>query len=162
MINRFSSSFTHQSQKFRWKNEKVRKLADTFLKCSHKEVHSQMLFNARFKTGPTALVINTADTDILIITLCNMPKVFQGMKSWMEVGLTSNKDTAWLNVNKINQSLGYRIFCILPSYHTFTGCNFAVSLLHNVKVNALKKLKKIVMAIKVLSDLVEKEEAIKK
>ena len=58
-------------------------------------MHSQMLFNARFKSGPTALVINTADTDILVITLCNMPKAFQGMKSWMEVGLTLNKDTAW-------------------------------------------------------------------
>ena len=53
-----------------------------------------MLFNARFKSGPTALVINTADTDILVITLCNMPKAFQGMKSWIEVGLTLNKGTA--------------------------------------------------------------------
>ena len=65
-------------------------------------------------------------------------------------------------MNEINQSLGYRICCILPSYHTFTGCNFTLSLLHKVKVNALKKLRKIVMAIKVLSELVEKKKNNKK
>lgn len=62
-------------------------------KCSHKEEHSRMLFNAWFKSRPNTLVINTADTDFLVITLWNTPKVFQGLKAWLEIGLTSDKYT---------------------------------------------------------------------
>ena len=67
-------------------------------KCSHKEEHSRMLFNAWFKSRPNTLVINTADTDFLVITLWNTPKVFQGLKAWLEIGLTSDKYTSiWNN-----------------------------------------------------------------
>ena len=48
-----------------------------------------MLSQVKFIKATNALVIRTADTDILVITLCNMPKSFSGVKAWLEVGLAS-------------------------------------------------------------------------
>ena len=44
-----------------------------------------MLFHAKFINAPNALVIRTVDADILVISLCNMLKLFQGLKAWLEV-----------------------------------------------------------------------------
>ena len=92
-------------------SEKVKKVEENSLKCLHKEVDSQMLFHAKFINAPNTLVIITTDTIILVITLCNMPKLFQRLKAWLEVGLTSNNTLRYINVNKINQSFGYRLCC---------------------------------------------------
>ena len=59
----------------------MRKVEETSLKCSHEEVDFWLSFHAKFINAPNTLVIRTADTDILVITLCNMPKPFQGLKS---------------------------------------------------------------------------------
>ena len=56
----------------------MRKVEEISLKCSHEEVNSRMLFHARFINAPNTLAIRTADTDTLVIVLCNMPKLFPG------------------------------------------------------------------------------------
>ena len=93
---------------FKTEDEKVRKVVETSLKYSHEEVNSRMLFHAKFINAPNTLVIRTDDTDVLVITLCNMPKLFEGLKTWLEVGLPSNNTLRYINVNEINQNLGYR------------------------------------------------------
>ena len=86
-------------------DEKVKKVEETSLKCSHEEMDSRMLFHAKFINAPNTLVIRTVDADILVISLCNMPKLFQGLKAWLEVCLPSNNILWYMNMNKINQSL---------------------------------------------------------
>ena len=83
-----------------------------------------MLFRAKFISARNTLVKRTVDTDILVITLCNKPKLFQRLKARLEVELTSNNILRYLNVNEINQSLGYRLCCALPGSHAFTDCDF--------------------------------------
>ena len=90
---------------FKTEDEKVRKIKETTLKCSHVEVDSRMLFHAKFINAPNTPVIRPVDTDILVITLCNMPKLCSGLKAWLEVGLTSNNTLRYVNVKEINQSL---------------------------------------------------------
>ena len=86
-------------------DEKVKKVEETSLKCSHEEMDSRMLFHAKFINAPNTLAIRTVDADILVISLCNMPKLFQGLKAWLEVCLPSNNTLRYMNMNKINQSL---------------------------------------------------------
>ena len=74
--------------------EKVKKVADTSLKCSNEEVDSWILFNAKFISAPKTFVIGTADTDISVITFCKMSKLFRELKTWLEVDITLNKYTA--------------------------------------------------------------------
>ena len=104
---------------------------------------SGMLFDAKFINAPNALVIRTVDTGILVITLCNMPKLFQGLKVWLDVGLTSNNTLRYIDVKEIHHSLGYRLCFALPGYHASTGCDFTVSFSREGKVNHLKKLRKM-------------------
>ena len=91
-----------------------------------------------------------------------MPKLYQGLKAWLEVGLTSNITLRYINVNEINQSLGYRLCCALPDHHVFIGCDLTASFSRKGKVNPFKKLRKNAMAIKVFSELGEKETVDKK
>ena len=72
---------SNQCFSIKTEGEKVRKVEETSLKCSHEEVDFWLSFHAKFINAPNTLVIRTADTDILVITLCNMPKPFQGLKS---------------------------------------------------------------------------------
>ena len=60
-----------------------------------------MLFHAKPLNAPNAGVIRTADTDILIITLCNLPRLYKDMKLWLEDGLTSNNTLRYINVNEM-------------------------------------------------------------
>ena len=121
-----------------------------------------MLFHAKSINAPYKVVIRTADTDVLVITLCNLPKLYQGLKVWLEVDLTSNNTLPYINVNEIYQSLGYRLCRALPGYHAFTRCDFTASFSRKGKVNPLKKLRKNAMTIKVFSELGEKETVDKK
>ena len=74
-------------QCFSFKDEggKFRKVEETFLKCSHEEADSQMLFHAKSINAPNTLVIRTADRDVSIVTLCNLLKLYQGLKVWLEI-----------------------------------------------------------------------------
>ena len=82
--------------------------------------------------------IKTIDTDISVIILCNMPKLFQGLIAWLEALLPLQNTLPFINVNKINQIFEYSFCYALPGYHTFTGCHFTASLSGKGKVNTLK------------------------
>ena len=107
-----------------------------------------MLFRAKFISARNTLVKRTVDTDILVITLCNKPKLFQRLKARLEVELTSNNILRYLNVNEINQSLGYRLCRALPGSHAFTDCDFTALFSRKGKVNPLKKLRANALIIK--------------
>ena len=79
------------------------------------------------------------------------------MKSWLEVGLRSDNTLCYINVNEINQNLGYRLCCALPGYHAFTWCNLTASFSREGKLNPLKNLRKNAMVIKVFNEIEEKE-----
>ena len=66
----------NQCLSFKTEDEKVRKVEETCLKCSHEEVDSRMFFHAKFINAPNTILVGTADTDILVITICNTPKLF--------------------------------------------------------------------------------------
>ena len=68
----------------------------------------------------------------------------------------------YINVIEINQSLGYRLCFALSGYHAFTGCDFTASFSRKGKVNPLKNMRKKAIAIKVFSQLGEKEAVNKK
>ena len=70
----------NQCFSFKTEGEKVRKAEETSLKYSHEEADSRMLFHAKSINAPYTVVIRTADTDVLVITLCNLPKLSQGLK----------------------------------------------------------------------------------
>ena len=101
------------------------------------------------------------DADVLVIIPCSLPRLYQGLKFWLEFGLTSNNTLRYINVNKIYQSLGYKLCRDLPGYHVFTGSDFTASFSQE-KANPLKKLRKNAMSIKVFSELGEKETLDKK
>ena len=103
---------------FKTEGEKVKKVAETSLKCSHEEVDSGMLFNARFINAPNDLVIRTADTEIVVITLWNMPKLFQELKASLEVDLTSNKYTVLYKCERNKQKSWIQILL----YYTWLSC----------------------------------------
>ena len=86
----------NQCFSFKTRNEKVRKVEETSPKFSHED--SRMFFYAKFINAPNTLAIRIVDTGILVITLCNMPKLFQGLKAWLEVGLTSHNTLRYINV----------------------------------------------------------------
>ena len=69
-------TYGNQCFSFKTEDEKVRKVKETSSKCSHEELNSRMLFHTKFIYAPNTLVIRAVDTDILVITLCNMPKPF--------------------------------------------------------------------------------------
>ena len=77
------------------------KVEETSLKCSHEEGDSRTLFHVKSLNTPNAGVIRTADTNILIITLRNLPRPYEGMKLWLEVGLTSNNTLRYINANEM-------------------------------------------------------------
>ena len=97
------------------------KVKKHFLECSHEEVDSLMLFRTKSISAPNIAAKRTADTDALVNTLCNMPKLYQSLKVWLEVCITLNNTLRYVNVNKIYQNIGFRLCCALPGYHTFTS-----------------------------------------
>ena len=96
----------------------MRKVDETSLKCSHEEVDSRILFHAKFIKAPNTLVTRTVDTDILVITLCNMPELGLISNKLPKVGLTPNTILRYINVKEINQTLGYR-FCLVTGFLMF-------------------------------------------
>ena len=82
IIQDFQIYATCGNQSFSFKSEggKVRKVEETSPKPSHKEADSRMLFHAKSINAPNTVVIRTAHTDVLIITLCNLSKLYQGLK----------------------------------------------------------------------------------
>ena len=77
------------------------------LECSHEEVDSLMLFRTKSINAPNIVAKRTADTDALVNTLCNMPKLYPSLKVWLEVGITLNNTLRYVNVNKIYQNIGF-------------------------------------------------------
>ena len=70
----------NQSFSFKSEGGKVRKVEEISLKSSHEEADSRMLFHAKSINAPNIVVIRTAHTDVLIITLCNLSKLYQDLK----------------------------------------------------------------------------------
>ena len=70
----------NQSFSFKFEGGKVRTVKETSLKSLREEADSRMLFHAKSINAPNAVVIRTAHTDVLIITLCNLSKLYQGLK----------------------------------------------------------------------------------
>ena len=121
----------------------MRKVEETSLKYSHEEVDSPMLFHAKFINAPKNMSYEQ------LITLCNIAKLFQGLKAWLEVGLTSNNTLRYISMNKISQGIEHRLCCALPAYHASLG----TILLHRLN-NA--------MGVKLFSELGEKKTVNKK
>ena len=63
------TSYKNQCFPCKTEDEKVRKVEETSLKCSHEEAHSWMLFHAKFINVPNKLAIRTVDPLIQIFLL---------------------------------------------------------------------------------------------
>ena len=73
-----------------------------------------MLFHVKSINAPNTVLIKAADTYILVVTLYKMPKLYQDLKVWLEVGLTSNNTLRYINLNEIYQSLACKLCRALP------------------------------------------------
>ena len=99
-------------------NEEMRKVEETSLKCLHEEMDSRVLFHDKLINEPNTIVIRTFDTGILVslsiffsITYYRYytlehGKTFSSVESIAGIGLTSNNTLRYINVKKVNQSLG--------------------------------------------------------
>ena len=124
--------------RFKAENGRVIRTEVTSLKSSHEEADSRMLFHAKSIAAQKKVVIRTADTDVLIIALCNFPKLHSGMQLWLEVGLYTQNTLRYIDINAMHQQLDNDLCKALPGYHSFTGCDYTASFSRKGKVNPLK------------------------
>ena len=86
-----------------------------------------MLFHAKTIAEPKNVVVRTADTDVLIIALYNIPILHTGAKLWLEVGIGSKNTLRNISVTDMHVNLGRNLCNALPGYHALTGSDFTAS-----------------------------------
>ena len=67
------------------------------------------------------VVLQTNETDYLIIGLSAMEKLAEGVNGWIEAGVQWTNSQQFISLNQLYVTLG-KTFCqSLPCYHAFAG-----------------------------------------
>ena len=101
-----------------------------------------MFYHVANVSAPNNVVINTSETDCLVIALGCYHLFDPSLKTWIEAGLQTNNTQRYISINQIHASLG-EILCI--SVHaSVTGCDYTctASFTRKGKVKPLKLLQK--------------------
>lgn len=129
--------------KFYQKNEHVIKEIAQEYYCEHEEADTKMLFHIT-KTVCKNIVIRTSDTDIAVIALAHVDQFKKENKLvWMETGQISNNSLRYINLTKIQGSLGSTLSQALPAFHAFSGCDYEASFYDKGKKKPFAILKNI-------------------
>ena len=109
---------------------------------AHEEAESHMFFYLKSIDPPSNVIIRTADTDCLIITLaCGLNYDYQ-IKVWMEVGTHTSNNIRYINIDEFHSHVGKSLCKSLPAYHAFTGSNYTALFTRRGKVKPFKTLEK--------------------
>ena len=101
-----------------------------------------MFYHVANVSAPNNVVINTSETDCLVIALGCYHLFDPSLKTWIEAGLQTNNTQRYISINQIHASLG-EILCI--SVHaSVTGCDYTctASFIRKGKVKPLNLLQK--------------------
>ena len=123
------------------------------LKCNHEEADTRMLLHAIdcHKDGFQQIIINSSDTDVLVISLF-MAKKHNLPQLYLLTGVGKKKRIT--NVSAMVTQ--HEPFCsAVIGFHAFTGCDSVSSFSGKGKVTAMKKLNKSPSAIAFLASLGE-------
>ena len=88
--------------------------------CNHEEADTRMIFHLSKLPEKANVIIRTADTDVLAITLGSI-HLLGDMNIWMEVGKFTDNSLRFIDVTVISKALGDRLCKALPAFHAFTG-----------------------------------------
>ena len=67
------------------------------------------------------VVLQTNETDYLIIGLSAMEKLAEGVNGWIEAGGQWTNSQQFISLNQLYVTLGKTFFQSLPGYHAFAG-----------------------------------------
>ena len=107
---------------------------------THEEADTRMFFHLTLINCPANVVLRTADTDCLIITLESKRWYHHEMDIWLEVGTQSSNTQRYININQLYNEIGESLCTALPGYHAFTGCDYTASFCRKGKTRPLKLL----------------------
>ena len=86
--------------------------------CNHAEADTRMIFHLSKLPENANVIIRTADTDVLAITLGSMHHVAD-KNVWLEVGKFTDNSLRFIDVTAISKVLGERLCMALPAFHAF-------------------------------------------
>ena len=89
---------------------------------SHEEADTKIIFHICQIEKDSSVVIRSADTDVLIITLANVSFVKENVRIFLKAGVGNNE--RYIDVSKLHKKLGTDLCEALPLFHSFTGCDF--------------------------------------
>ena len=67
------------------------------------------------------VVLQTNETDYLIIGLSAMEKLAEGVNGWIEAGVQWTNSQQFISLNQLYVTLGKTLCQSLPGYHAFAG-----------------------------------------
>ena len=100
-----------------------------------------MIAHAAAVRSPATVVIRSADTDVLMITLSSISKIDENKTIYLETGLASKNTHKFINVTALSKELGVELSNSLAGFHAYTGCDQIPSFAGKGKLNPLKILK---------------------
>ena len=91
--------------------------------CTHEEAHTRMLLHASHasKHGHHSILIRTADTDVVVLTISMAQGLEPGDEVWLAFG--TGKGFRYLAAHELAVSLGPEKALALPMFHALTGCD---------------------------------------
>ena len=87
---------------------------------------------------PSNVVVRTADTDCLIITLGCTSRIDDEIKILLEVGTNSKNTLRYISIDDLYLELGETLCKTLPAYHELTGSDYTSSFSRKGKIKPLK------------------------
>ena len=111
-----------------------------YLSWSHEEADTKILYHLRSIQTDNNHVLQTNETDYLIIGLSAMEKLAEGVNGWIEAGVQWTNSQQFISWKQLYVTLG-KTFCqSLPGYHAFARWHYTASFSRRGKVKALKIL----------------------
>lgn len=121
------------------------------LRCSHEEADARLLLHAKHTAdvGSKAVIIIAEDTDVLILSLayCKDIPCFLYQKCG-----TQNR-TRFIDITKLNITIGDSTCKALVGLHAFTGCNTVSAFSGRGKLVGLRQMKKDSSFVEAFSEL---------
>ena len=90
------------------------------LECDHEEADTRMILHAAHGSRlHDTIVINSPDTDVLVLALSHL----SGIPCRKMVLITGGKESRAIDITKLGNAIGWRLCAALIAIHNFTGCD---------------------------------------
>lgn len=136
---------------------RVIKMRENDYECFHEEADTRMVFHAFKATAGSKILIQSADTDVLVILLGNMHKM-QNSQIWLASSLSKKKnsnDFNCINCTELASKLGPDLCLGLPAFHAYTGSDYTAAFYNKGKLRPLKLFMKNQMYPKYFASLTD-------